>query len=203
MRVSEENRATIGKILSGSTDAFGDIVSEYKGLVFHVVRGMIANNSDHEDLAQDIFIRVYESLPKFEFRCGLATWISRIAYNTCLNRLRRIKSRPQDNLEYRAEDDWMNEVEPPHDTDLISLDSPTPHAVICRKELEATVRDSVNRLPMHYRLVVTLHYLEGFSIPDLAESLGIPKGTIKSHLFRARAMLKNDLLQKFTIEDLL
>jgi RNA polymerase sigma-70 factor (ECF subfamily) len=203
MGVSEDDQATIGRILSGNIDAFGDIVAEYKGLVFHVVRSMIADNSEHEDLAQDILIRVYESLPRFQSRCGLATWISRIAYNTCLNRLRRTKSHPQDNLECRVKDDRMNDVDLSHDSGLNSLDSPTPHAVICRKELEATVRDSVKRLPMHYRLVVTLHYLEGFSIPDLAESLGIPKGTIKSHLFRSRVMLKSDLLQKFTIEDLL
>ena len=55
---------------------------------------------------------------------------------------------------------------------------------------------------MHYRLVVTLHYLEGFGLPDLAESLGMPLGTVKSHLFRARATLKSDLLQKYNIEDL-
>jgi RNA polymerase sigma-70 factor (ECF subfamily) len=203
MGVSKDDRATIGRILSGSIDAFGDIVAEYKGLVFHVVRSMMADNSEHEDLAQDILIRVYQSLPGFQSRCGLATWISRIAYNTCLNCLRRTKSHPQDNLECRVEDDWMNDVDLTHDSGLNSLDSPTPYAVICRKELEAAVRDSVKRLPRHYRLVVTLHYLEGFGIPDLAESLGIPKGTIKSQLFRARLMLKSDLLQKFTIEDLL
>ncbi len=194
---------TIQRILSGTTDDFRDIVSEYKGLVFHVVRSMIADTSEHQDLAQDVYIRVYESLPKYEFRCGLATWISRIAYNTCLNRVRRTKSHPQDDLKYRAGEDWGHEAERPLNTDLISSDSPTPHTVICRKELEAAVRDSVKRIPMHYRLVIVLHYLEGFSIPDLSESLGIPKGTIKSYLFRARAMLKSDLLQKFTIEDLL
>jgi RNA polymerase sigma-70 factor (ECF subfamily) len=203
MGVSEDDRAAIGRILSGNVDAFEDIVAEYKGLVFHVVQSMIADNSEHEDLAQDIFVRVYESLPRFQLRCRLATWISRIAYNMCLNRRRRAKSHPQDNLEYRVKDDGANDIDLSHGSGLISFDSPTQEAVICRKELEIAVRDSVKRLPMHYRLVVTLHYLEGFSIPDLAESLGIPKGTIKSHLFRARVMLKSDLLQKFTIEDLL
>lgn len=203
MGVSEENRAAIERILSGNTDDFSDIVAEYKGLVFHVVRSMIKDTSDHEDVAQDIFIRVYESLPAFQFRCGLATWISRIAYNTCLNRLRRVKSRPQDNPEYRADDGRMAATEPPRNAELISRDSPTPQAVICRKEMEAAVRDSIEKLPMRFRLMITLHYLDGFSIPDLAESLGMPKGTIKSHLYRARAMLKTDLLRKFSIEDLI
>ena len=203
MGVSEKNRVTIQRILSGSTDDFRDVVTEYKGLVFHVVRSMIADISDHEDLAQDVFIRVYESLPKYEFRCGLATWISRIAYNTCLNRVRRTKSHPQDELKHRAGKEWGHEAEPPHNTELTSLDPATPYAVICRKELETAVRDSVRKIPMNYRLVIMLHYLEGFSIPDLSESLGIPEGTIKSYLFRARAILKSDLLQRFTIEDLL
>jgi len=62
--------------------------------------------------------------------------------------------------------------------------------------------EAIERLPGIYRLTISLHYLEGFALPELAESLGMPVGTIKSHLFRARAMLKTDLLKKFTIEDL-
>jgi RNA polymerase sigma-70 factor (ECF subfamily) len=203
MGVSDESRTAIEKILSGDTNAFGDIVSEYKGLVFHVVRSMIADNSEHEDLAQDIFIRVFESLPSYEFRCGLATWISRIAYNTCLNCLRRFKSHPQDNPEYRTGTEWEDDIEQTHDAGLISSVSPSPLVVMCHKEVEAAVGKAIKKLPVSYRLVITLHYLEDFGLPELAESLGIRLGTAKSHLFRARAMLKSDLLGKFSIEDLL
>ena len=203
MSVSDENQTSIDIVLSGDTDAFETIVSEYKGLVFYIVRSLISNNSQHEDLAQDIFISVYESLPSFQFRCRLATWISRIAYNMCLNQLRWSKSHPQDNPEYCAVIERIDEIEQADREYLVSLDSPTPHAVICQKEIATVVVEAVERLPSPYRLVIALHYLEGFALPELAESLGMPLGTVKSHLFRARAMLKADLLQKFTIEDLL
>ena len=203
MGVSDENQASIDIVLSGDTDDFKTIVSEYKGLVFHIVRSLISDNTQHEDLAQDIFIRVFESLPRFEFRCGLATWISRIAYNMCLNQLRRSKSHPQDNPEYCTRIERIDEVEHADCGYLVSLDSPTPHAVICHKEMATAVAEAVERLPIPCRLVIALHYLEGFSLPELAESLGMPVGTIKSHLFRARAMLKTDLLRNFTIEDLI
>ena len=85
---------------------------------------------------------------------------------------------------------------------MIAADSPIPHAVICQKELAAIVTEAIERLPSIYRLAIILHYSEGLTLPELAESLGMPVGTVKSHLFRGRAMLKTDLLKKFTIEDL-
>ena len=203
MGVSDEDRASVDAVLSGDTGAFETIVSEYKGLVFHIVRSMISDHTQHEDLAQDIFIRVYESLTNYQFRCGLATWISRIAYNMCLNQLRRSKSHPQHNPDHCTGLEGINEIEQTDREYMVSLDSPTPDAVICRKEMATAVAEAVERLPSPYRLVIALHYLEGFALPELAESLGMPLGTIKSHLFRARAKLKTDLLQKFTIEDLL
>lgn len=203
MGVNEKARITIERILYGSVDDFEIIVTEYKSLVFHVVRSMLADNSVHEDIAQDIFVKVYESLPGFQFRCGLATWISRIAYNTCLNHLRRIKSHPQNNPEHRVEEGKSDEINMSYYTDYYPAESRTPHAVISRKEMEATIRESISRLPVQYRLIIILYYMDGFSVSELAETLGMPAGTIKSHLFRARALLKSDLLKKYNIEDLL
>ncbi len=203
MGVPEKIQDSINNVLSGDTEAFEAIVSEFKGLVFHIVRNMLSDQKQHKDLAQDIFLRVYESLRQFQFRCRLATWISRIAYNTCLNYLRRLKSHPQDSYDYRIELDRIDEMEWIDRQNLTSLDSISPHATTCHRELVGAVEKAIAGLPGPYRLVVTLHYLEGFALPELAQTLGIPLGTIKSHLFRARAMLKHDLLQKFTIEDLI
>jgi len=203
MGTSDGNRALINRILSGDTEAFVAIVSEYKGLVFHVVRTMIPDQMQHEDMAQAIFVRVFESLRRFRFRCSLTTWISRIAYNMCLNHLRRSKSHPQDNPDCRTGLESLDENEEIKSDSMITAGSPTPHAVICQEELATIVTEAIERLPGTHRLVIVLHYLEGFALPELAESLGMPIGTIKSHLFRARAMLKTDLLKKFTIEDLI
>lgn len=199
MSASKRDRAALFQ----EQDEFGEVVAKYKGLVFHVVRSMTTDISCHEDLAQDIFVKVFESLPRFQHRCSLATWISRIAYNMCINSLRRSRSRPQDNPEYRADADWMNGNEPSIDTNARALVPESPQDMVCRKEQEAALRQVVTGLPMHYRLVITLHYLEDFSIQELAHTLDMPQGTIKSYLFRARARLKSDLLKTFTAEDLL
>jgi RNA polymerase sigma-70 factor (ECF subfamily) len=203
MVVSDGNRALIERILSGDTESFAAIVSEYKGLVFHVVQSMVSDRMQQEDLAQDIFIRLFESLGRFRLQCSLATWISRIAYNMCLNYLRRSKSHPQDNPDYRTGQKSLYEGKEIKRDYMVTVDSPTPHSVICQKELATAVTEAIERLPSTYRLVIALHYLEGFTLPELGESLGMPVGTIKSHLFRARGMLKKDLLKRFTIEDLI
>ena len=203
MGVSDRSRSLIGQILSGNTEAFVAIVSEHKGLVFHVVRSMISDPRQQEDVAQDIFVRVFESLSRFRFQCSLATWISRIAYNMCLNHLRRSRSRPQDNPDYRTGLEILDENNGIIRSCATTVDSSSPHAVTCQKEQAAIVTQAIERLPGTYRLTIILHYLEGFALPELAESLGMPLGTIKSHLFHARAMLKMELLNKFTIEDLL
>jgi len=203
MGVSEASRALIDRILSGDNDAFVAIVSEYKGLVFHVVRSMVPDQIQQEDVAQDIFVRVFESLRRFRFRCSLTTWISRIAYNMCLNHLRRSKSHPQDNPDCRTGLEGLDENAETKSHCMITAGSLTPHAVICQEELATIVTEAIERLPGTHRLLIALHYLEGFALPELAESLGMPIGTVKSHLFRARALLKADLLKKFTIEDLL
>ncbi|UCE25203.1 MAG: sigma-70 family RNA polymerase sigma factor [Candidatus Zixiibacteriota bacterium] len=200
--INEADGDAVERILNGDTEAFQDIVRKYKGLVFHVVREMLSDQGAHDDVAQDIFIRVFEHLPRFEFRSGLATWISRIAYNTCLNHLRRMKSRPQDSPEYRVDLCRPEEIGPTCGQGPETGSVQTPQAVILRKEISRMVRGSINRLPQQARLIVTLHYLDGFSISDLAETLRMPPGTVKSHLFRARALLKRDLLEKIDPEDL-
>lgn len=203
MGSAEEERGFVQRVLGGDLDAFQSIVAGHKGLVFHVVRSILTDETEYEDVAQDIFIKIYESLPYFKFRCSLATWISRIAYLTCLNYLRRRKSRPQDSLEYRIGIAEIEKLVTPATGGCGPDAVQTPHEMMCRREIETIVRESLSRLPPNYRVIIALHYLDGFSIPELSKALDMPTGTIKSHLFRARAMLKEDLLNRIKVEDLL
>ncbi|HUU46210.1 MAG TPA: sigma-70 family RNA polymerase sigma factor [Acidobacteriota bacterium] len=202
MDAAETEREVVQRVLSGETEKFRDIVAGYKGLVFHVVRSLVPNESDHEDLAQDIFIKVYRNLQGFRFRSGLATWISRIAYHTCLNYLRRWKAGEhlRRGIDARAQTEDERAAEP------VAADSGgslSPHVVLCVKEIKETVHTLIQELPPTQRLILTLHHLDGFGIPELSEMTGMPAGTIKSHLFRARARLRDKLLAKFRPEDLI
>ena len=165
--------------------------------------GLVANEADHEDLAQDIFIRVYRNLSRFQFRSRLATWISRIAYHTCLNHLRQRKIRARWSREREGCMDRTDNHATHQRADFQSAAVPTPHAVLCQKEIDETMRGLIQQLPPQQRLIVSLHYLDGFGIPELSETLDMPAGTIKSHLFRARARLKESLLANYQPEDLI
>lgn len=202
MDIAANERDLVRRILSGETDRFRDLVTEYKGLVFHVVRGLVPNESDHEDVAQDVFIKVYRNLPVFRFRSGLATWISRIAYRTCLNYLRRKRANgfPQKVVDhYHGTDDWSGDVPEP----VNSAAGSSPYAVLCEQEVKQAVHVLIAELTPKQRLILTLFHLHGFGIPELTELTGMPAGTIKSHLFRARAQLRNKLLARFQPEDLI
>lgn len=178
--------SVVRRAQAGDLDAFGALIREYKGLVYHIVHYATPVESDREDLGQEIFLRVFQNLESFEFRSSLATWISRIAHNVCLNHQRRRRSRQERGPDGAPPDPGQ----------------PTPHERLARREIAASVRDAVRSLPQHYRTVVVLHYLEGFNLQEISIAVGAPVGTVKSHLYRARALLKDWLLSRHSPEEI-
>jgi RNA polymerase sigma-70 factor (ECF subfamily) len=174
---------------------------EYKGLVYHIVHYAAADEADREDLGQEIFLKVFRNLRSFGFRSSLATWISRIAHNACLNHQRRRRARPEERLD---------EISPALLREGLRIASPgrdsahrrsSPDEQLARQEMAASVRRALRSLPQQYRTVVVLHYLEGFTLQEIAESVGAPVGTVKSHLYRARTLLKDWFMSRYSPED--
>ena len=174
----------ISQILNGNMNAFTFLVNRYQKLVVHITGRLIQRHDELEDVCQEVFLKVYQNLGKYRNECKLSTWIATIAYNTSINYLRKFKKgdevNPDDSaalrnlMEYRSDD-------------------------FEKADLHRYLHDQIELLPVQYRTVLTLFYLEEFSYQEMEQITGMPEGTIKSYLFRAKALLKEKL--KFVVDE--
>jgi RNA polymerase sigma-70 factor (ECF subfamily) len=176
MRMSDNE--LISQILSGNRNAFTFLVNRYQKLVVHIAGRVIQRQEELEDVCQEVFIKVYQNLGKYRNECKLSTWIAAIAYNTGINYLRKFKKwdevNPDDSLALRNLSDFGS-------TSYETAD------------LHRYIRDQIELLPVQYRTVLTLFHLEEFSYQEIEQITGMPEGTVKSYLFRAKALLKEKL----------
>jgi RNA polymerase sigma-70 factor (ECF subfamily) len=169
-----DERALIERCRTGDDIAFGELVDRYKNLVYGMVWRLVADRSQIDDLAQDVFLKVYRGLPYFRGDARLSTWIFRIVSNVCSQaRSRRT-----------AEVPGLTAVREPGSAD----------AAFAELELRDRLDKAIAQLPENYRLLIAAHYLNGVQYEALAEALDIPVGTVKTHLYRAKRRLR-ELLQ--------
>jgi RNA polymerase sigma-70 factor (ECF subfamily) len=186
----ESDREIVERVLAGERDAFAALVQGHQRLVAHVVHRMVRDPRDREELCQDVFFRVYRKLDTFAYQARLSTWIARIAYRACLNHLERRALPLYDDLR-DADDDGEPAME------RVAGSGPSPLETVEAEELRAFVRARVDELPLQYRTVVTLYHLEEMSVGEIADVMDLPGGTVKSHLFRARKLLKDKLMRVY------
>ena len=183
-----EDATLVSAIVRGDTHAFRRLVQQHQRLVAHLV-GRVANRTeDCEDISQEVFLRVYEQLPTFRFQSKLSTWIATVAYRTALNHA-------QKNRKHRSEPLDRAELHRQTDPDAVEQ--------LEKKAAHAFVHEQIAQLPVHYRTVLTLFHLEEMRLDEIHEITGMPVGTVKNYLFRARKLLKNRLQARFLNEELL
>lgn len=160
----------------GDKQAFAELVRRHQGKVRGLLLRLSANPSVADDLAQEVFLRAYRGLVGFEGRARFSTWLYRIAYNVFLNH--RTRGRSFDALPVGFES-------------LAAAPEDEHSAARCdmRRDLAAAIAE----LPERYRVVVTLYYLQDVSYPEIAEVLDVPLGTVKTHLHRAKKLLRKQL----------
>ncbi len=180
--MNNDEKQLVKKITSGDTRAFREFVDRYKKLVAHIVFRMVRNPVDREDLCQDVFVKAYQNLQGFQFHSKISTWLARIAYNTCVNYVQKKKIPLLD-------DSTPDEVT----MDDFAAPADDPHILMEESETSSNLQRMIDALPVVYRTVVTLYHLDGMKYAEIAEVMGMPEGTIKSYLFRARSMLKDKL----------
>jgi len=187
-----EDRELVGRIRSGDAGAFRLLVDQYQRLVMHVVFRLVDGPEDREELCQDVFVRIHLKLGQFNFESKLSTWIAQIAYRTCLNFLSR-KRLP---IAEEPPHWWAGESGESSWLDRQADDGPSPAETLAGEEAFDLVRQSVSRLPPLLKTVITLYHLEDMSVAEIGTVTGLPAGTIKSHLFRARQILTDQLVRK-------
>lgn len=198
----DQERLLVDNVLSGDLQAFQQFVEKYQRLVTHMVFRMILNESDREELCQDVFLKVYQNLSKFQFQSKLSTWISRITYNTCINYLQKKKAILYDDLMIRENASDSSTIDGrSSNLDSLKGELPQPDESTISQETSELLYAELNNLPAQYRTIITLYHLDNLSYEEIGEITGMPMGTVKNYLFRARKLLKDKLLEKYTEQE--
>ncbi|MFV0591250.1 MAG: RNA polymerase sigma factor [Draconibacterium sp.] len=176
-----EEGQLVQQVLSGNNNAFRFLVSKYQRLVVHVVGRIVQQQEELEDICQEVFIKVFKTLNKFRGDSKLSTWIATIAYNTAITHLRKKSRRGE--LSYNEEPMLIGK----------EADTALNQQAIEKEEIKKHLLKLIETLPVHYRTVLTLYHLEEFSYREIVEITGMPEGTIKSYLNRARMILKGKM----------
>jgi len=171
----------VKRVLEGNMSAFSYLVNIHQKLVLHIVRRMVASEEVAADICQDVFVKVYQKLGDFKGQSKLSTWIASIAYHTAINYLRKKKQLNEISVEDSlscAREVNQKEVEEPF---------------VLEEDAKKLLMQKVEELPQQYRIVLTLYYLEEFSYKEIEEITGMPEGTVKSYISRAKALLREKL----------
>jgi RNA polymerase sigma-70 factor (ECF subfamily) len=173
-----EDKELVERARQGDRGAFEALVRKYEAKVYHLAYGFVQDRAAADDLAQEIFLKVYLSLEKFHFRSGFGTWLYRLAVNHIKDHLRKTARKREVSLEDVAE-------------------AAVPATDDIREREEERIRDDrrkavlgvLETLPAKYRVILTLRDVEGLPYETIAETLSISPGTVDSRLHRARKML--------------
>ena len=188
------DRQLVDLVMGGDMRAFGSLVKMTEGLVAQVVCKLIANNEDRKDVAQDIYMKVYQHLGQFKFQSKLSTWVGQIAYNTSLNRIQKKQ------LTIYQPPDPEASVDLPGGRHFQAEEA--SDQLLLRKELKGVLRAEIGRLSPLYQTLIGLYHQEELSYLEIARITGLPEGTVKSYLFRARKQLKDTMLAIYKKENL-
>jgi RNA polymerase sigma-70 factor (ECF subfamily) len=187
----EQDSSLVERARKGDRDSFEKLVREHHGRIYRTLLGITGNREDAEDLTQMAFLKAYEHLGNFQGTAKFSTWLTRIAINEGLQRLRA--RRPMESLDDAGDDD--EEFRPRQ----VRAWSESPEQAFSRNELRSLVEQELMRLPEKYRLVVMLRDLEELSTEETAQALGLGTAVVKTRLLRGRLMLRERLAPRFTV----
>jgi len=185
--MTTNDQVYINKILDGDINAFTVLVDRYKDLVFTLSLRMVKNREEAEEVAQDTFIKAYKSLTKFKGDSKFSTWIYRVAYNTCLDRLKKNKRQQH----------------------TVSIDEYTEHQIktidnaldkIEAQEKQQTIKDCLELLPSEDSFLLTLYYFEELSLDEISKIVGLKPNNVKVKVFRSRKKLATILEERLDNE---
>lgn len=190
--MSLRERLLLRRLRERDEKAFQELVEKHQNQIFNLLYRMIGNRAEAEDLAQEVFITVFKSIDQFRGESKFSTWLYRVAVNHCKNRIKylaRRHDRDQSELDEVAEHQAVAQGGAPIGAGHIE----GPDRVLEGVELEAMVQKAIAQLEEEHRVVVVLRDIEELSYEEICEITGLPEGTVKSRLHRARLALKEKL----------
>ncbi|MBE6008275.1 MAG: sigma-70 family RNA polymerase sigma factor [Lachnospiraceae bacterium] len=175
-----------GKAAKGDVDAFETLIMKYEKTIYNIALRMMTSPEDAKDVSQNVLIKIYNNISRFKGDSLFSTWIYRITVNTCIDEMRKNKRKTEISMD--DEDTGLSRI--------IQDTAASPEQSIVEKEGYNSIINAINELPEEYKTVITLRDIEGFSYQDIAEITECSLGTVKSRISRARAKLKELLLEK-------
>jgi RNA polymerase sigma-70 factor (ECF subfamily) len=180
--VDHDEQTLIKKAQAGDTNAFAVLVTKHGTLVYNLALRTLSDPQEAEDVAQETFMRAWKALPHFRAQSRLSTWLYRIATNLCYNRLPQLKRE-------LAVLDADTEIDLPDERQGVE-------EALLSSEIFEQVNRAVNQLPESYRLLITFRHMQGLSYAEIAAVAGMPLGSVKTGIFRARQQLRSLLAQE-------
>jgi RNA polymerase sigma-70 factor, ECF subfamily len=172
VRSGPEDGHLVAMTLDGNGEAFATLVERYDRAVYHLAYRTLHDVEEARDAAQEAFFKAYRSLRTFKPGSKFSTWIFAITYHACCDRLNRRKRYSNEELPDRADP------------------GAGPEATAIQLDEARRLRAAIDALPEKYRTVITLYHLQGQQYEEIAQVLGLPMGTVKTHLFRAKEQLR-------------
>jgi len=167
----------IQAVVAGDNSYFAELIRRYKNLVYSVILRMVNNNEEVNDLAQEVFIKIYKNLNKYYPEYKFSPWGIRIATNHVIDyrRKKHQDTTPIDDLEYELHSDE------------------TPEAAYLKKERQRQLQQVMESLPDMYKIPIVLYHQQGLSYQEISEIIGEPLSKVKNRIFRGRKILKDGL----------
>lgn len=188
--VEGREASLIERCATGDEFACAELVKEHQRMVFQLAYHLLGDRDEALDLSQEVFLRVFRTIHSFRGQSSLRTWIYRIVVNQVRNRQRWWRRR------HRSEQVSLEEHIAVHGDHLSGSELLTPDRVLARKELASRIWAALDDLPFDQRTAIVLREIDGLSYEDIAFSLGVAVGTVKSRLTRARQALRSELREE-------
>jgi RNA polymerase sigma-70 factor (ECF subfamily) len=184
-----EDRTLVANVLAGDMQAFRLLIQRHERLVGHMIARVVKKDEEREELCQDVFLKVLDKLGEFSFQSKLSTWIATIAYRQAINHLRKVKM-------------VFSEIPEEESFTKRFIESDNPQSILEDQDMDVFVMKLVEQLPVQYKTILTLYHVEDMSYPEICEITGMPEGTVKNYLFRARNLLKEKVKKYLGKEEL-
>jgi RNA polymerase sigma-70 factor (ECF subfamily) len=177
---NDDDLSLINRFKEGDSSAFEEIVLKYQDKIYNLCRHMLGNAHDAEDAAQDVFLKAHQSLPRFQPDAALYTWLYRISTNTCIDH----KRKPVFESLFGDSGEGERLV---HDR---ASDAPSPEKLYQAKEIDKALQVCLGKLSPKLRAIIVIKEVEELSYEEIADTLDISMGTVKSRIARAREDLQ-------------
>jgi RNA polymerase sigma-70 factor (ECF subfamily) len=186
-RRGDDDARLVDRLVARDERAFNVLVRQYEQRVFALVLRMIGNRAEAEDLAQEVFVQVFKAIGSFRREAKLSTWIFRIAINLCKNRSKYLRVR---RASAQEELEAVRDRLPMHEGAGAAARVERPDEMMAGRQMEGIVREAILELDPGFRECLVLRDVEDVSYEEIALVTGLPEGTVKSRIHRARTQLK-------------